>query len=288
MFELKITEPRMPESITWNYEELKGELTEALSDYEKRIYTEDTIAEAKSDKASLNKLKKTINDERIRREKEYMKPFETFKAQVKEICGLIDGASEKISDQIEGFEEKQKSEKKEKIVKLFEEKKAGVVDWLSIDKIFNEKWLNKSISMKSIDDDISQLLTKITSDLQTIKTLEAYSFEATDYYKRTLDLNGAIAEGQRLIDLQKRKEAEKEKELQRQITLSEAQKQLELGVQPEATIAETVAEELIVSEKVSEPEYTFKFKATLTKTQAIALSQFCKENKIKLIQIKED
>lgn len=288
MFELKINEPKLPDSITWNYEELKAKITKMLSNYEKIIYTEDTISEAKADRASLNKLKKTINDERIRREKEYMKPFDTFKAQAKEICGLIDGASEKISDQVEGFEEKQKAEKKEKIVKLFEEKKSGVADWLSIDKIFNEKWLNKSTSMKSIEEEISSILEKITSDLETIKSLEAYSFEATDYYKRTLDLNGAIAEGQRLIDLQKRKEAEKEKELQRQITLSEAQKQMELGVQPEATVAETVSEEVIIPEKISEPEFTFKFKITITKTQAIALSQFCKENNIKLIQIKED
>lgn len=285
MFELKITEPQLPDSITWNYEELKTQLTEALSGYENRIYTEDTIADAKADKASLNKLKKTINDERIRREKDYMKPFDTFKSQVKEICNLIDGASAKISDQIDTFEEKRQAEKKENIIKIFEEKKSGVADWLSFNQIFNDKWLNKTVSMTSIEEEISKVLTKIIFDLQTIKSLDAYSFEATECYKRTLDLNSAIAEGQRLVNIQKRKE----EEMQRQAALAKAQKQLEAGVQPESTIAEEVTTEEPSEEPSEEPEpvYTVKFQVSLTKSQAVALSQFCKENKIKLIQIKE-
>lgn len=279
MFELKITEPQMPNPITWNYEELKAELTEALSGYENRVYTEDTIAEAKADKASLNKLKKTINDERIRREKEYMKPFDTFKSQVKEICSLIDGASTKISDQLDIFEEKRLAEKKEEITKVFEKTKSGVADWLTLSQIFNEKWLNKTVSIKAIEEEIISIVAKILSDLETIKTLDAYSFEATECYKRTLDLNSAIAEGQRLVNIQKRKE----EEMQRQAALAKAQSQLESGVQPESTVAEAV----IAEEPIEEPVYTVKFQVSLTKSQAVALSQFCKENNIKLIQIKE-
>lgn len=280
MFELKINEPQMPESITWNYEELKAELTEVLSDYEHRVYTEETIADAKVDKASLNRLKKTINDERIRREKEYMKPFDTFKSQVKEICSLIDGASNKISDQLDTFEKKRQQEKKDDIIKLFEEKKSGVADWITFNQVFNEKWLNKSTSMKAIKEELTAIIAQIVMDLGTIKSLPAYTFEAEEYYKRTLDLNASIAEGQRLVDIQKRKA--EEEELQKQAAISKAQEQIESGVQPEATIAEDYAVDM-----EPEPVYTVKFQAALTRTQAIALSQFCKAHDIKLIQIKE-
>lgn len=280
MFELKINEPQMPESITWNYEELKSELTEVLSDYEHRVYTEETIADAKADKASLNRLKKTINDERIRREKEYMKPFDTFKSQVKEICSLIDGASNKISDQLDTFEAKRQQEKKDDIIKLFEEKKSGVADWITFNQVFNEKWLNKSTSMKAIEEELTAIIAQIVMDLGTIKSLPAYAFEAEEFYKRTLDLNASIAEGQRLVDIQKRKA--EEEELQRQAAISKAQKQMESGVQPEATIAADYA-----IDKEPEPVYTVKFQVSLTQAQATALSQFCKANNIKLIQIKE-
>ena len=88
-FELKVQAPQNA-PVIWNYDELKVNLTTALADYQNRVYTEDTIAEAKEDSAKLNKLKKAISDERISRKKEYMKPFETFEDQAKELCELID------------------------------------------------------------------------------------------------------------------------------------------------------------------------------------------------------
>ena len=70
--ELKVNEVAVPEQITFNYEELKQELTEKVSMYETLVYTDDQIKQAKADKANLNKLKKALNDERIRREREYI------------------------------------------------------------------------------------------------------------------------------------------------------------------------------------------------------------------------
>ena len=99
-FELKIQAPKN-KPVVWNYEQLRADLTTALKDYESRVYTEDTIAEAKEDRAKLNKLKKAINDERIAREKEYMQPFNEFKSQAKELCEMIDTASSGIGEQLE-------------------------------------------------------------------------------------------------------------------------------------------------------------------------------------------
>lgn len=66
--ELKVNEVSIPEKIEFNYEQLKAELTEKVSLYETMVYTDDQIKQAKADKANLNKLKKALNDERIRRE----------------------------------------------------------------------------------------------------------------------------------------------------------------------------------------------------------------------------
>ena len=67
--ELKMNEYQLPEKILFNYEELKQELTEKVAHYETLVYTDDQIKEAKADRANLNRLKKALNDERIRREK---------------------------------------------------------------------------------------------------------------------------------------------------------------------------------------------------------------------------
>ena len=113
-FELKVQAPKNA-PVVWNYEELKKNLETALADYQNRIYTENTITEAKEDRAKLNKLKKAINDERISREKEYMQPFNEFKTQAKELCDLIDEASSGIGEQLNAFEKKRSRRFYEKI-----------------------------------------------------------------------------------------------------------------------------------------------------------------------------
>ena len=81
--ELKVNEYQLPEQILFNYEELKAELTEKVQHYETLVYTDDQIKEAKADRATLNKLKKALSDERIRREREYMQPFNSIHRRVK-------------------------------------------------------------------------------------------------------------------------------------------------------------------------------------------------------------
>ena len=71
--ELQIEDVQLPEQIKFNFEDLKSEIQAKAHEYEVSVYTEDNIKAAKADRASLNKLKKALNDERIRREKAYMK-----------------------------------------------------------------------------------------------------------------------------------------------------------------------------------------------------------------------
>lgn len=226
--ELKINEVQLPEPITFNYEELKKELTEKVSLYENLFYADEQIKEAKADKANLNKLKKALNDERIRREREYMEPFNDFKAKINEIISIIDKPVAVIDKQVKAFEEKQKQDKHEKIkgywMELLQADK--VPEAMTLDKIFDPKWLNASVSMKSIQETIDASLTKIAEDLATLENLPEFGFEATEVYKTTLDLNKALNEGRRLSEIAKRK-AEYEAEQARLAAEAEAKKQEE-------------------------------------------------------------
>lgn len=203
--ELRVNEVTLPEAITFNYEELKKELTEKVSIYETMVYTDDQIKEAKADKANLNKLKKALNDERIRREKEYMLPFNDFKAKINEIIGIIDKPVAVIDKQVKEYEEKQKQDKLDKITIFFNE--STHPEWLHMSQIFNEKWLNASTSMKSIQEDIIGSFGQITTDLATLSNLPEFGFEATEVYKSTLDINKALNEGKRLSEIAKAKAA---------------------------------------------------------------------------------
>ena len=53
--ELRVNEVTIPEKISFNYEELKAELTEKVAFYETLVYTDDQVKDAKADRATLNK-----------------------------------------------------------------------------------------------------------------------------------------------------------------------------------------------------------------------------------------
>lgn len=201
--ELKISELVLPDSISFNYEELKAELTSKVQTYKAIVYDDAQIKEAKADKANLNKLKKALNDERIRLEREYMTPFNTFKAQINEIIGIIDEPVAIIDKQVKAYEEKCKEDKRNEIQAHFDT--LDKPDFVTLDKIFDDKWLNASVNMKTVKEAIQAAIDKANADIQTLKALPEFSFEATEVYKESLDINRAIAEGQRLADIQRRK-----------------------------------------------------------------------------------
>jgi hypothetical protein len=203
--ELQVNPVSIPEKITFNYEEIKQELAEKLKSYETAVYTADQMKQAKADKASLNKLRKALNDERIKREREYMRPFNEFKAQISELVTLIDKPVAMIDKQVKEYEEQKKLEKRKQIEEYFETE-CDFPEWLKIDQIFNKSWLNSTCSMKTVEGDLKALQETICKELETLQALPAFGFEATEVYKNTLNMAAAINEGKRLADIQKRKE----------------------------------------------------------------------------------
>lgn len=210
--ELKINEVQLPEQITFNYEELKQELTEKVSMYETLVYTDEQIKEAKVDKASLNKLKKVLNDERIRREKEYMQPFNDFKAKINEIIDIIDKPVALIDKQVKEYEIKQKQEKKEQIKELWSE--MDVPEGLLLEDVFEDRMLNVSYGMNHVKQKMLDDIKRFNRDMETLAALPEYSFEAQQEYIRNHDLNKALVEGQRMAQIAKAK-AEREEAMRR-------------------------------------------------------------------------
>lgn len=214
--ELKINEVVLPAPITFNYEELRTELLSKVSVYETMVYTEDQIKVAKADRAALNRLKKALNDERIRQEKEYMQPFNTFKAQVGELVKIIDKSVSVVDKQVKKFEEQQRAEKLKAIEEYWHSVLADnkVPETVSFKQILDDKWLNASVSMKSIQEAIDARMEQMAKDLAVIADLPSYAFEARECYMDTLDLAKAVSEAHRLQE-QAEKRAAWEAEQQR-------------------------------------------------------------------------
>lgn len=272
--ELKINEYQLPEKILFNYEELKQELQEKVSFYETLVYTDDQIKQAKADKATLNKLKKALNDERIRLEREYLEPFNDFKNKINEIIKIVDKPVAVIDKQIKSYEEQRKAEKIAKVKEYFNSLESKP-EWLTFEQIAQDKWSNATTSMKFIQESILVIMTNIQESLDTLSKLPEFGFEATEVYKDTLDINKALNEGKRLAEIAKAK-AEHEAKLQ---TEAEAQKKpYEKPVIEEAEPQKIPYEKPVVKQWVS-------FSALLSEDDALALREFFISRKIEFKRV---
>lgn len=284
--ELRVNEVAIPEKISFNYEELKAELTEKVAFYETLVYTDDQVKDAKADRATLNKLKKTLNDERIRREKEYMQPFNEFKAQVNEIIGIIDKPIAVIDKQVKEFEDQKKANKQNAIEELFAT--IGFQNFVTLEKIWDPKWLNASVSMKSIEEQMRSRMYEIGDDVLTLHNLPEFGFEATEVYKQTLDINKAIKEAQRMAEIAKakaeaaakKKAAEEARKAEEERKAKEIKEEQRVIVPPEPHEQAVTPPEPVQSADSTQERMVVRFEVLLTTEDAYALKEFFKSRSI--------
>lgn len=201
--ELKINAIETTSAINFNFEELKNEITTKSELYKNMVCTDDTIKDAKSDRALLNKFKTALEDKRKEVKKQCLEPYNNFEKQVKELVRIINEPVTLIGEQITEFEEREKAAKREEVERLFNE--AGFEPFVRLEQIFDPKWLNKSVSLKSIATELKNIAERIKSDIAVLNEISEFQFEATETYKDTLDISKAIAEKNRLVEMQKRK-----------------------------------------------------------------------------------
>lgn len=283
--ELKILSPQeggFVKEIRWNNEELKAEIAEKMQEYKSLAFTEETIKEAKADRAKLNKLRTAFEDERKRIKKLCMAPYDEFERQVKELIALIDEPIQLIDSQIKEVEQKRREEKRQKIEELFA--CIGFQTFVTLDKIWDDKWLNASVTLGKIEEQMKSRMYQIGNDVLTIQNLPEFSFEAMEVYKKTLDLTMAIREGQRLSEIQKRKAAYEE-EQRRKAAEAQNRTQAIRAETPPAQLEKGRAEELERAAQQEERQeaqvFKMDFRVWGTKDQLMGLRQYLIDNKIK-------
>lgn len=278
--ELRVEAYQLPEKISFNFEELKTELQAKTQHYETLVYTDDQIKEAKADRANLNRLKKALNDERIRREKEYLAPFDAFKKQVNEVIAIVDKPIDAIDRQVKEYEEKKKEDKLEAIHEYFDSCE-DIPEWLHLEKIFDSRWLNASVSMKSIQETITGRVEQIKTDLATLANLLEFGYEAQQVYISTLDINKALAEGQRMSQIQKQKAAYEAEQSRKREEEERLKQEAEFAKKMNPPVEEPAAEPEKEAVAPAEPAKTWvSFRAQMTTEDALALRDFFQSRNI--------
>ena len=196
MNELSLVINQNPGSIDINFDALEEQLDKKLSEYKGAVFTESSKAIAKAEVASLRKLRKDIEDSRKAVKKKWMEPYEQFEKKMKSLSAKVDEPINAINEQVQAFEEKRKQEKRELIRNLYEDTLADYEDcrdYISLDKLYDSKWENASVSAKSIKKDMMERMSGIQTAVSSIKAMHSDKEEdALTLYKQTLDLNRAL------------------------------------------------------------------------------------------------
>ena len=266
---------QMPKQIEFNYEEMKAELNEKLVRYNSLVVTEDSIRDAKTDKATLNKVKEAIDTRRKEIKKLCLAPYENFEKQCKELVALIDSPIKSIDSQIAVFDQRLQDEKWKQISEYYAVEAKELITVAPLEKIISHKWMNKTESIENICNGIGDTLERIRTDLETIENLKSeFEHQIVDAYLKDYNLSRALQEQKRLEEQKRQIEAMEAKKA--------AQQQTVIKSAPQPT-APPVVETPAASEPPthSEPLYSATFKVSGTKAQLQALSTFMKKYNIK-------
>ena len=268
----------LPKEIGFNFEELKTELAERLSYYSDLVVTEDTIKDAKADRASLNKLRDAIETRRKEVKKQVLEPYNVFEGQVKELVALIDKPVAAIDGQLAGFEEKRKEEKRKQIEASYDALvSATIKDIIPLDRIMSKKWLNATMSMTKVEEEIIGWSKRVNADLLALDTVEEeYKAAVRETYIRTLDIEAAMAHRK---SMKAAAEAFRAAEAARQ---AEQEAPAQEAVQPVITPADPEPE---AQHTEQETVYRLLLEFHLTMNQANALKKFLADNRIDYMKI---
>ena len=164
-FEIKKLTPAKIES---NIEELENFMIAVKEKYHGWIVTEDEIKIATEEITKLNKLEKTISEERKRIQKEANADIEKLIEKLKIAEKETKTLSNSIAEQIKEFEEKEYQKKLGKIgeikEQIFSENKL-LEQWFTV----NEKWKNKTMALKKIEEEIKEQFEKLNKRYGFIK-----------------------------------------------------------------------------------------------------------------------
>lgn len=184
--------------IKTNAQEMLAALDPALKKYD-YVVMPDVYDQAKEDRAALNKLVKTISDERKRTEKNVFGTWEQDKKAIMNAEKKIKAYADTLGDGIAQIDDEEKARKDMDLETLWYTKSQRPYDLVR-----KKEWLNKSWSMKKIGEDMDRLVEGIKMKEITVESFlpndPVERQQVLDVFNATLDPVQAKQEADKIVD----------------------------------------------------------------------------------------
>lgn len=205
--------------VVTNAKELLANIDNGLKHYD-YVVTENTYEQAKKDRAQLNSIVKMVSDERKRVEDDLFSEWKEDKKNIMDIEKKIKQCADSLGQGITDIEDALKEEKRKHIYEAWQTllDSKGNGEHYDLTPKFNEKWLNKTTSNKSIEKDLSAIYDKIIQDLGFMETFLPKDgtdiAQIKEVYFQDYDLMRAKVKADDLKRIRETVERQKQKEKQ--------------------------------------------------------------------------
>lgn len=259
-----------------NANDLLPAIQEGLKAYD-YVVDENNYKQAKTDRASLNNLVKVVSDKRKQVENDVFAQWLQDKKDIMAVEKTIKSASDKLGSGINEVDNAEKELKKNQIKEL----------WLNMtnnkypfELVFEERYLNKSVKPKEIEESLNNKFLKAEEQLSFIEASlpddELQVEQVIQLFCKTLDLSKAT---ERINEIKEAKAKLQEK----------VNAQIEQSKQAQATNQTTIPQsQLEAHESKSQTQArrycVFRFEGSMSELQAFnpILNQFIKEHDVKV------
>lgn len=260
-----------------NASDLLPAIQEGLKAYD-YVVDENNYKQAKTDRASLNNLVKVVSDKRKQVENDVFAQWLQDKKDIMAVEKTIKAASDKLGNGINDIDNAEKELKKNQIKEL----------WLNMtnnkypfELVFEERYLNKSVKPKEIEESLNNKFLKAEEQLSFIEASlpedELQAEQVIQLFCKTLDLSKAT---ERINEIKAAK-AKLQEKVNAQIEQSKQAQMERENVAPSQSRLEAHESQ---SQSQVRRYCVFRFEGSMEELQAFnpILNQFIKEHDVKV------
>lgn len=259
-----------------NASDLLPAIQEKLKAYD-YIVDENNYKQAKSDRTALNNLVKIVSDKRKQVENDVFAQWLQDKKDIMAVEKTIKAASDKLGNGINDIDNAEKELKRNQIKEL----------WLNMtnnkylfELVFEERYLNKSVKPKEIEESLNNKFLKAEEQLSFIEASlpedELQAEQVIQLFCKTLDLSKAT---ERIIEIKEAK-AKLQEKVNAQIEQSKQAQAMNQTTIPKSPLEAHESQ----SQTQARRYCVFRFEGSMEELQAFnpILNQFIKEHDVKV------
>lgn len=259
-----------------NASDLLPEIKEGLKHYN-YVVDEGNYKKAKTDRAALNNLVKLVSDKRKQVENDVFAQWIQDKKDIMAVEKTIKAASDKLGDGINEVDNAEKELKRNQIKELWTNM---TNDKYPFDLVFEERYLNKSVKPKEIEESLNNKFLKAEEQLSFIEASlpedELQAEQVIQLFCKTLDLSKAT---ERINEIKEAK-AKLQEKVNAQIEQSKQAQSMNQTTIPQSRLEANESQ----SQTQKRRYCVFRFEGSVSELQAFnpILNQFIKEHDVKV------